>query len=290
MPFRFRQFLDRTSGRRPTMNRASMYTLGRLFHYLILGLGLLIALSAIGIDVTKFALLLSAIGIGLGFGLQAIFSNFVAGLIILFEKSLKVGDFVDLQSGVRGEVREINIRSTLVTTNDNVDILVPNSEFVNGRVTNWTLRDAHLRLRLPFGVAFGTDRELVRTAGLAAARAVPHTVLSGGRRDPQVWLVGFGESRLDFELVVWLTPEAVRRPNVVHAEYYWALAAALEKHGIEIALPQRVLHLGSGFRDEDALRTRLAGAAERVEADAAHAARSAAGGLARPPRAGGGQS
>ena len=242
-----RQFLDRTSRRRQTMNRASMYTLGRLFHYLILALGLLIALSSIGIDVTKFALLLSAIGIGLGFGLQAIFSNFVAGLIILFEKSLKVGDFVDLESGVRGEVREINIRSTLITTNDNVDILVPNSEFVNGRVTNWTLRDHNLRLRIPFGTAYGVDKEQVKKAGLEAALAVSHTTRGHGSREPQVWVVGFGESRLDFELVVWLTPDAVRRPNAVNAAYYWALETALRKYGVEIALPQRVLHLGQGF-------------------------------------------
>jgi len=242
-----RRFLERTSQRRQTMNRASMYTLGRLFHYVILALGLLIALSSIGIDVTKFALLLSAIGIGLGFGLQAIFSNFVAGLIILFEKSLKVGDFVDLESGVRGEVREINIRSTLITTNDNVDILVPNSEFVNGRVTNWTLRDHNLRLRIPFVTAYGIDKELVRKAGLEAAYAVAHTIPGHAQREPQVWLVGFGDSRLEFELVVWLTPDAVRRPNAVHAAYHWALETALRKHGVEIALPQRVLHLRGGF-------------------------------------------
>lgn len=242
-----RQLLDRTSSRRQTMNRASMYTLGRLFHYVILALGILIALSSIGIDVTKFALLLSAVGIGLGFGLQAIFNNFVAGLIILFEKSLKVGDFVDLESGVRGEVREINIRSTLVTTNDNVDILVPNSEFVNGRVTNWTLRDAYLRLRIPFGVAFGTDKDSVRQAGLEAAGAVEHHLNEAGRRAPQVWLVGFGDNGLQFELVVWLLPDAVRRPNAVHAAYYWAIESGLRKHGIKIGLPQRALHLQSGF-------------------------------------------
>jgi small-conductance mechanosensitive channel len=154
-----------------------------------------------------------------------------------------VGDFVEFSSGVRGEVREINIRYTVITTNDNIDILVPNSEFVSGLVTNWTHGDAYRRLRLPFGVAYGTDKELVRKAGLEAAAAVEHTFTGQPRRAPQVWLVGFGDSSLDFELVVWVIPEAVKRPGAVSAAYYWALETALSKYGIEIPFPQRDLHL-----------------------------------------------
>ena len=172
--------------------------MGRLFHYAILTIGIVVALSSIGLDFTKLTLFVSALGVGLGFGLQAIFSNFVAGLIVLFEKSLKVGDFVELESGVTGEVREINIRSTLITTNDNIDILVPNSEFVGGRVTNWTLREVFRRLRVPFGVAYGTDKDLVKKAALEAAAAVPFTLMNSPNRQPQVWLVAFGDSSLNF--------------------------------------------------------------------------------------------
>ncbi len=242
-----RHALDRVSQRSDVMNRASLYTIGRLFHYAILVIGILVGLSSIGLDFTKLALFVSALGVGLGFGLQAIFSNFVAGLIILFEKSLKVGDFVDLESGVTGEVKEINIRSTLVTTNDNIDILVPNSEFVSGRVINWTLREAHRRLRIPFGVAYGTDKELVKKAALEAAANVSFTMTSPARRQPQVWLIGFGDSSLNFELVVWLKPEAVNRPAATHAAYTWEIETALGKYGIEIPFPQRDLHLRSGF-------------------------------------------
>ncbi len=240
----------RVGERGNNLSKPALYTLNRLFHYVILTVGFLVALTSIGIDFTRFAILLSALGVGLGFGLQAIFSNFVSGLIILFEKSLKVGDFVDLESGVTGEVREINIRSTLVTTNDNVDILVPNSEFVSGRVTNWTLRDTVRRVRIPFGVAYGTDKDLVRKAGLEAAESIEYTLRTVPSRQPQVWLVGFGDSALDFELVVWLTDEATKKPAAVNAAYNWALETALGKYGIEIPFPQRDLHIRSSYADQ----------------------------------------
>jgi len=237
---------ERVSASRDIMSRPALYTISRLIHYGILTVGFLVALTAIGIDFTRFAILLSALGVGLGFGLQAIFSNFVSGLIILIEKSLKVGDFVDLESGVTGEVKEINIRSTLITTNDNVDILVPNSEFVSGRVINWTLRDTARRIHVPFGVAYGTDKELVKKAALEAADNVDYTLHSVEARKPQVWLTGFGDSSLDFELIVWLTDDAVKRPDTVNAAYNWAIETALGKYDIEIPFPQRDLHFKSG--------------------------------------------
>ncbi|MGB5569018.1 MAG: mechanosensitive ion channel domain-containing protein, partial [Sedimenticolaceae bacterium] len=164
-----------------------------------------------------------------------------------FEKSLKVGDFVELQSGITGEVKEINMRSTLVTTNDNVDILVPNSDFINQEVTNWTLREAYRRIHVPFGVAYGTDKERVRKAVLEAADAVTWTLKESRRRAPQVWFVNFGESSLDFELVVWLIPEAVKRPAAVQATYLWEIESKLHEYRIEVPFPQRDLHLRSGF-------------------------------------------
>jgi small-conductance mechanosensitive channel len=156
---------------------------------------------------------------------------------------------VELESGVYGEVREINMRSTLITTNDNVDILVPNSEFVSGRVTNWTLREAYRRIRVPFGVAYGSDKELVKKAALEAADRVSWTLRSSPKRMPNVLLVSFGESSLDFELIVWLTSEAVKRPLVVNAAYLWEIETSLRQYQIEIPFPQRDLHLRSGFQE-----------------------------------------
>ncbi len=207
---------------------------------------IMFAMNIIGVDLTAFAVFSGAIGVGIGFGLQAIFSNLVAGIIMLIEQSVKVGDFVELESGLTGEVKEINIRATLVRTGMNVDILVPNSEFINSRVTNWTLRDAFVRTRIPFGVAYGTDKELVKKAALEAADSVPHMLTGEDASAPQVWLVGFGESSLDFELVLMLKPEAVKRPGAVKADYNWALETALSKYGIEIPFPQRDLNMRTG--------------------------------------------
>ncbi len=228
-------------------SRAAVYTVARITHYILLVAGIWIALSVAGIPVSKFTVFAGALGVGIGFGLQAVFNNFVSGLIILFERSLKVGDFVELASGIHGEVRDIRIRATRVTTNDNVDVLVPNSEFVNKQVVNWTLREASRRLHIPFNAAYGTDKELVKTAGLEAAEEVPFTSCHDGARRPQVWLTGFGESALKFELIVWLTAEATKRPAAVTAAYNWALHSALQKYGIEIPLPQRDLNMRSWF-------------------------------------------
>ena len=242
-----RSGLARLERRGTSFSHAAIYTLGRLVHYVLLLVGLLVALSMLGLDTGRLTIIAGALGVGLGFGLQAIFNNFVSGLIILFERSLKVGDFVELESGVHGEVQEINVRATRITTNDNIDIVVPNSEFVSGRVVNWTMREISRRVRVPFGVAYGSDKELVKKAALEAASEVPFTLAQEGPRRPQVWLTGFGDSSLDFELVVWLTADATKRPSAVRAAYTWALESALAKYCLEIPFPQRDLHLRSAF-------------------------------------------
>lgn len=244
----FRRLLRRYSERHANLNQSSAYVIERLTHYLLLLVGVVAALNYTGIPVAKFTVFAGALGVGLGFGLQAIFNNFVSGLILLFDRSLKVGDFVELASGTHGNVREIRIRATLISTNDDIDILVPNSEFVTGRVVNWTLREVARRQKIPFGVAYGTDKELVKKAALEAAAEVPFTLSLDGPRGPQVWLSGFGDSSLDFQLVVWLNADATRRPGAVTAAYYWALHTALEKYGIEIPFPQRDLHVKSWAR------------------------------------------
>ncbi len=232
--------------------------LGQVLKIAFIIIAILIALQVVGVNLTALTILSGTLGIGIGFGLQAIFSNFVSGVIILIEKSVKVGDFIELQSGVTGLVREINIRSTLVTTNDNVDILVPNEEFIKAQVINWTLREARRRVRVPFGVAYGSDKELVRKAGLEAADEVEWTLKGMPGRSPQVWLTKFGDSSLEFELVAWLTDAAVSRPARVIADYNWALHTALEKYELEIPFPQRDLHLKSATGLNVTVETRKA--------------------------------
>ena len=250
-----RRSLTRYARGRENANMAAIYTVSRVVHYVLLALGAMVALELAGIPIGKLSIFAGAIGVGLGFGLQAIFNNFVSGLILLFDRSLKVGDFVELESGIHGEVRDIKIRATRITTNDNIDILVPNAEFVTGRVVNWTLRDGSRRIRIPFGVAYGVSKDEVKRAALEAAAEVPFTGDLDGARKPQVWLAAFGESSLNFELVVWLTAEATKRPGAVKAAYRWALHSALERHGIEIPFPQQDLHIRSlfGRHGDDAL-------------------------------------
>jgi len=240
-----KRLLHRYGERNAHVNQSSLYTVERLLHYLLLVVGLLWGLGTAGIPIAKMTVFAGALGVGLGFGLQAIFNNFVSGLILLFDRSLKVGDFVELASGVHGHVREIRIRATLISTNDDIDILVPNSEFVTGRVVNWTLREVARRQKIPFRVPYGTDKEKVKLAALEAAAAVPFTLSMEGPREPQVWLTEFGESSFHFSLVVWLNAEATRRVGAVIAAYNWALHSALEKHGIHIPFPQRDLHVRS---------------------------------------------
>lgn len=230
---------------RAVLSASGIYALSRIMRYTVYVLGVLFVLQILGIDISSLALFGGAVGIGIGLGLQNIFSNFVSGLVILLEKTLKVGDFVELQSGVVGRVSEINMRYTRITTNDSIDIVVPNSEFINGKVTNWTLNDPHHRIHIPFGVAYGSEKTLVREAGLAAAAAVAGTISEPGR-EPEVWLVGFGDSSLNFELVGWVGQEMAIAPQRAQAIYLWALEDALCERGLEIPFPQRDLHIRSG--------------------------------------------
>jgi small-conductance mechanosensitive channel len=219
-----------------------VYLLSRITSYVFWILGAIIGLNYLGFELSSFAFLGGAVGLGLGFGLQNILNNFVSGVIILFERTLKVGDIVELQSGLLGKVTEINLRYTRITTNDLMDILVPNSEFISTRVANWTYGELVRRLHIPFGVAYGTNKERVREAALAAAMSVEGT-LNEDDRKPDVWLVNMGNSALEFELIVWVGMHSLTHPSATRNQYMWALETELVKAGIEIPFPQRDLHI-----------------------------------------------
>ena len=242
-----RYTIKRVSDKDTSGNQASLYTLSRLTHYTIIIIALFVALSSIGLDFSNLALVAGALSVGIGFGLQSIVSNFVSGLIILFEHTLRVGDYIELDTGLTGTVKAINVRSTLINTNDNIDIVVPNSEFVTARLTNWTLGERVLRVRIPFGVAYGSDKDLVKKAAIEAAEEVAYTLTHIKRRRPDVWLVDFGDSSLNFLLTAWVNREGARRPTRTRAAYLWALETKLTEYGIEIPFPQRDLNLRSGW-------------------------------------------
>ncbi|MFD1217087.1 MULTISPECIES: mechanosensitive ion channel domain-containing protein [Microbulbifer] len=220
------------------------YNLGRVLNYCIVLITFLIVLAMVGLDTSRLTLIAGALSVGIGFGMQAIFSNFISGIILLFEQPLRVGDLVELESGVFGRIRDINVRSTRITTRDNVDILVPNSEFVTGRVINHTLEDPVRRVHIPFGVAYGTDPEAVREAAMEAAERVPVT-FTNWQRKTEVWLSAFGDSSLDFKLVVWVNSNAVTALGDLAALYNLELLEEFSRRGIEIPYPQRDVHVRS---------------------------------------------
>ena len=230
---------------RHATSESGMYALSRVLHYVVLAAGVLLALSVANIPLREFGLFAGALGVGLGFGLQAIFSNFISGLIILFDRSIKVGDFIQLPNGSHGVVRDIHIRATRITTTDNIDILIPNSKFITDNVVNLTWRDTARRAHIEFRVPYGSSKETVRQAVLEAASQVPFTLTGDDARKPQLWVTGFGESALECAMVVWLNAGAAQRYRGVMAAYTWALHDALEKHHLALPFPQRDLHVKS---------------------------------------------
>jgi len=227
------------------VSSSTVYALARILRYMVWIIGTIVGLNYLGFDLASFAIIGGAIGVGIGLGLQNLFSNVVSGIIILLEKTLKVGDFVDLQQGLTGTVTEIGVRYTRVTTNDEVDVLVPNSEFVNARVTNWTFGGAYRRIGIPFSVAYGSDKELVREAGAAAAARV-EGLIDDGSHHTHVLMRGLGESALDFELGIWLGPTLINRPGAARSACLWALEEELTKRGIEIPYPTREVRVRNG--------------------------------------------
>lgn len=264
--------LCRMRERSSQKSTAALYLLEKLASYGLVILGVVSGLSAAGLNLSSLTVFAGAIGIGIGLGLQGVVKEFVSGLFLIFDRMVSVGDYVELDGGVRGAITEIGPRATRIRSNDNVNIIVPNSAFIEDRVTNWTLKGDTRRIHIPFKVAYGADRGRVRDAVLDAARASPFTLPETEARKSQVWLVGFGENGLSFELVVWPTQAAVKRPAGMHAAYTWLIADALDAAGIEIPFPQTDIRLRSvfGYEGEAAMQamgwTKTAGLATPVRA------------------------
>lgn len=234
---------------------AALYIVEKLVTYGVVIIGVIAGLSTVGIDFSSLAIFAGAVGVGVGLGLQGVVKEFVSGLVLIFDRVVNIGDYVELESGQRGQVQEIGPRATRIRNNDNIDIIVPNSQLIEGTLVNWTLHGATRRIHIPFGVAYGVDKELVRDVVLEAAKALPFTQADTETQKSQVWLVGFGDSSLNFELLVWPELQAVKRPNAMLAAYTWAIDDALRKAGIEIPFPQRDIRLRGlfGQEAEDAL-------------------------------------
>jgi len=205
--------------------------------YLVVVIGVWVGLETAGIDLTALTVLAGAVGVGLGFGLQNVANNFISGLILLFERPIKVGDRIEVGE-VNGKVTHIAARSTTVQTNDNIAIIVPNSSFISSNVVNWSHSDPKVRFRVPVGVAYGSDVEMVRRL-LSEVADENDNVLKDPA--PRVIFKGFGNSSLDFELRIW-TSRMLHRRGVMFSEINFAICTKFFENGVEIPFPQRDLH------------------------------------------------
>ncbi|MFP4089654.1 MAG: mechanosensitive ion channel family protein [Cyclobacteriaceae bacterium] len=216
-------------------------SIGTITRYVIVVLGLFIIVNTAGIDLSAVTVLFGALGVGIGFGLQNIFNNFISGLIILFERPIKVGDRIEV-GDVSGDVMDISARSTTVITNDNISIIIPNSEFISSKVINWSHNDRRIRFRFPVGVSYNEDPAKVKKILMEVMEEHEGVLKTPA---PDVWFDEFGDSSLNFKLMVWTT-RYVQRPDLLKSQLYYAIFAKFKEHEIEIPFPQRDLHIKSG--------------------------------------------
>jgi small-conductance mechanosensitive channel len=213
-------------------NAPTLLIVEKLVTYGLIVVGIFVAMNAVGLDLSSFAVFAGALGVGVGLGLQGVVKEFVSGLVLIFDRVLNVGDYVEIEGGVRGTVQEIGPRATRFRNNDNVDILVPNSKLVENPITNWTFRGHGRRIHIPFSVDANADKAKVRDVVLEAAHKVPFTLPDDGARKAQVWMIGWDNWGMSFELLVWPTLDAVKRPAGMQAAYTWAIDDALRAAGI----------------------------------------------------------
>jgi potassium-dependent mechanosensitive channel len=219
--------------------RGMPYAASKVTYYILSLMVLLAAVSAAGVDLNKFTVITGAVGVGVGFGLQDIVKNFASGLILLFERPIRVDDTVEL-SGLVGTVRRIGARSSTIVTGQGAEVIVPNSNLVSSQVINWTLSSQQRRIEIPVGVAYGTDPTVVIDLLIKIVKDRENVM-----RDPApaAFFMGFGDSALNFELRFW----SVRQDNwfQLKSDISVVIAKTLAEAGIEIPFPQHDLHLRS---------------------------------------------
>ena len=225
------------------LDLGAQHAIGTITRYFVLFIGFLIILQTVGINLTTLNVLAGAIGIGVGFGLQNIANNFISGLIILLERPIKVGDRIEVDD-VNGKVISIGARSTIIRTNDNIAIIVPNSKFISENVINWSFVGEKLRFKIPIGVGYDSDMDRVEEILKEVGRENPNIEKDPA---PSVRFVEFGDNSLNLELRVW-SGKMLHQPTKLKSELNFAILRKLRENNIEIPFPQRDVH----FRSEEA--------------------------------------
>jgi len=228
---------EAVSGRK--LSRGVQRSIGQLIRYFIICVGFVLTFIILGFDFTKATIILSALGVGIGFGLQGIVNNFISGLVLLFERPLTEGDTIEI-GDTWACIRKIGLRATIVRTFDEADLIIPNADLINNQVTNWTLTDRKVRLRVPVGVAYGSDVSLVVETILACAGEQKDVVKSPA---PEVLFMNFGDSSLNFELRVWI--QDIDKRMIVNSALYHKIEGKFRELNIVIPFPQRDVHFRS---------------------------------------------
>ncbi len=223
------------------MNRGAQEAIAFIAHYSLIFVGTVVLLQLWGLDLSSLTILASVLGVGIGLGLQGIAKEFVSGLVIIFERPIQVGDFVEVGKELMGTVERISVRSTEIRTLDRVAIIVPNSRFLETEVVNWSHGSPVSRLNLPVSVAYGSNLSAVRLALIEAAKDHPKVLSEPA---PRVFFQEFGDSALKFDLLIWITEP--REQFEIKSDLYFRIEAVLRHRQIEIPFPQQDLHLRSG--------------------------------------------
>jgi small-conductance mechanosensitive channel len=224
--------LERRIANRRHIDPGLRYTICRLVKYIVITIGMLVALKmAFGIDLTSIAVIFTALSVGIGFGLQYIAADIASGFILLFERPIRIGDRITIGDD-EGDVKSINLRTTVVTTNDQIAIIVPNSRLVSQRVINWSYGDPRARIAIPVGVADDSDIQLVTDTLIEAARDVPNVLLEP---QPRVQFLKFGDYSLDFRLLVWTNQP--RRHMQLRSDINYRIAQLFRERSIRIPYP-----------------------------------------------------
>jgi len=217
-------------------------SIGTIIQYFFIIMGAFVVIQSSGINLGSLNVLAGALGVGIGFGLQNIANNFISGLIILFERPIKVGDRIEV-GNVTGDVVKISSRASTVSTNDNISIIIPNSELINKQVINWSHNDRRIRYHVPVGVSYKEDPEFIRRVILEVADENKDVLK---RPAPDVLFIGYGDSSINFDLLVW-TSSYIDKPIILRSQLYYEIFKKFKEHKIEIPFPQRDLHLKSGW-------------------------------------------
>ena len=236
-------WMDRRWLRQITSDRGARDALVTIVGYTGFTISLLVGLSIGGINITGLAVVAGALSVGIGFGLQSIANNFISGIILLFERPIKAGDFVSV-GDVEGYVKKISIRATEIETLDNQDMLIPNSELISGRVTNWVLHNPYGRLIIKIGVSYGSDVDKVKTILESVSSDHEQVITDSRASPPKALFMGFGDSSLDFELRVRILD--IKKRYDVLSDLNFEINHQFSKEGIVIPFPQRDIHIREG--------------------------------------------